>query len=110
MAFTIETTPGSESARLNIDGVFSASELEQVIADLARARGMMQPAVPRDPEPTLDAPVDVQRDPRFIVSEAPDRGGVVLRLRDPGLGWRAFGLPYNEAGRLGALLDEWSRR
>ena len=107
MAFTIDTTPGSGSARLNIEGVFSAAELEQVIADLARARGMMQPAVPRDPEP-IDA--HVERDPRFEVSEAPNRGGVLLRLRDAGVGWRVFGLPYNEAGRLGSLLDEWSRR
>jgi len=110
MAFTIDTNPGSSSARLNIDGVFSASELEQVIADLARARGRMEPAVPRDPERSVDVPVDVQRDPRFHVCEAADHGGVLLHLRDPGVGWRAFGLPYSEAGRLGALLDEWSRR
>ena len=110
MAFTIDTKPGSASARLDIKGVFSASELEQVIADLARARAMMHPAVPREPEQTADPHVDLQSDPRFIVSEAPGHGGVVLRLRDAGAGWRAFALPYSEAGRLGALLDEWSRR
>ena len=106
MAFTIDTKPGARSARLNLNGEFSATELEQLIGDLARARAMMQPGVPREPEPT----VDVQVDPRFLVSEAADRGGVVLRLRDPGTGWRAYGLPYNEAGRLAMLLDDWSRR
>ena len=110
MAFTIETQPGARSARLNLPGTFSAGELEQLIGDLARARAMMQPGVPRDPEPTAEVPADPQLDPRFFVSEAPDRGGVVLRLRDPGTGWRAYGLPYSEAGRLAMLLDESSRR
>jgi hypothetical protein len=106
MAFTIETQPGARSARLNLTGSFSATELEQLIGDLARARAMMTPHVPRDPEPGAEAQVD----PRFFVSEAPDRGGVLLRLRDPGAGWRVYELPYNEAGRLAMLLDEWSRR
>jgi hypothetical protein len=108
--FTIETQPGARSARLNLNGVFSANELEQLIGDLARARAMMQPGVPRDPEPTVEVQADPQHDPRFFVSEAPDHAGVVLRIRDPGAGWRAYRLPYNEAGRLGMLLDEWSRR
>jgi hypothetical protein len=106
MNFKIETTPGARSVRLDLNGVFSATELEQLIGDLARARAMMEPAVPRDPEPAGAALAD----PRFFVSEAADRGGVVLRLRDPGTGWRAYRLPYNEAGRLAMLLDEWSRR
>jgi hypothetical protein len=109
MAFTIDTKPSARSARLHIDGVFSAIEVEQLIADLTRARAMMQPAVPRDPEQTVDVHVEVQRSPRFFVNEAPHHAGVLLRLRDPGAGWRAFWLPYNEAGRLAALLDEWSR-
>ena len=106
MALTIETTPGARSVRLNLNGVFSAGELEQLIGDLARARAMMEPAVPRDPEPSGKALAD----PRFFVSDAPDGGGVALRLRDPGIGWRAYRLPYNEAGRLAMLLDECSRR
>ena len=110
MAFTIETKPGASSARLDLHGSFSAIELEQLIGDLARARAMMEPGVPRDPEPAVDVQADPQIDPRFFVSEAPDHGGVVLRLRDPGTGWRAYRLPYNEAGRLAMLLDDWSRR
>jgi len=110
MAFTIDTQPGARSARLNLNGVFTASELEQLIGDLARARAMMEPGVPRDPEPTTESHADPQADPRFFVSEAAHHGGVVLRLRDPGTGWRAYRLPYSEAGRLAMLLDEWSRR
>jgi len=110
MAFTIDTQPGARSARLHLTGTFSAAELEQLIGDLARAREMMSPGVPRDPEPGADGEAHAQADPRFMVSEAPDRGGVLLRLRDPGTGWRAYGLAYSEAGRLAMLLDEWSRR
>ena len=110
MAFTIETQPGARSVRLNLVGSFSATELEQLIGDLARARAMMAPGVPRDPEPSAEVPADPQVDPRFFVSEAPDHDGVLLRLRDPGTGWRAYGLPYGEAARLAMLLDEWSRR
>ena len=110
MAFTIETQPGSRTVRLELTGTFSAAEVEQLIGDLSRAREMMSPGGPRDPEPTVEVEADPQVDPRFFVSEAPDGGGVLLRLRDPGTGWRAYGLPYNEAGRLAMLLDEWSRR
>ncbi len=110
MAFTIETNPGARSARLNLTGTFSAADLEQLIGDLARARAMMSPAVSRDPEPSAEAQGEPQADPRFFVSALPDRGGVLLRLRDPGTGWRAYALAYSEAGRLAMLLDEWSRR
>jgi hypothetical protein len=107
MAFSIDTKPGARSARLHIDGAFSAMEIEQLIADLSRARAMMQPEVPRDPEQSFQ--VEARLDPRFFVNEAPDHGGVLLRLRDPGLGWLAFWLPWNEAGAMAALLDQWSR-
>jgi hypothetical protein len=105
---TVALGLGMEGEKLNVS--MSANELEILIGCLARIRAVMQAPVlfelaagtelrtvidPRwRTRPTYHVPVD----------------GVLLALRDPGLGWLSYLLPIKEAATLGEYLSTASSK
>lgn len=88
----------------------SAAELDELIAEASKRRATLEPAVAAEPETMTNAPLPVvASDPRFWVNEAPMHGGVILRIRDPGVGWRGYYYPHSSALQMSDLLRRWSR-
>lgn len=101
----------SAGVQMAVDGkdvgyvIFDAIGLENVIGDMARCRSRMAEQV----TPTLDPNSRIQHttNPAWLVPEthSGQADQVVLALRDPGLGWRAFVLSKKEALHLSAVLQ-----
>lgn len=79
-------------ATINLNGEFSAIELEEIIRSLIEARASLYPPVPDSP-PTeqSEAEILVQSKARFSVRTLAD-GGLRIWLRNEGIGWLAFTL------------------
>ena len=87
---------------LNCDGV------ESLIGGLSQIRAQMRPEVPRDwPK---GSPARGQRDPRIECEQDVLNGGLLLRMRHPGLGWLHFSFPPNVARKLGTYLLDKAKR
>ena len=96
----------ASKAKINLNGEFSASELEEIIRSLAEVRASLLPAVPRDP-PTADSEdeVLVQDDAVFRVRTIA-RGGLRIWLRNEGFGWVAFTLSKADKDGLAVFLSK----
>jgi len=88
-------------AKIQLNGEFSATELEAVIRTLAEARAGLDPPVPDLP------PTELSTDEILVQSEAKFRirkiasGGLRIWLRNEGIGWLAFTMSTTD--KLGLL-------
>src|SRR4051812_1450272 len=82
----------------------TAAEIDAFIDVLWRVRASMTPEVQTD-NPSLSGETLAVDGPQFYVSRDRMKGGSVLQLRHPGLGWIAFHLPQDASGRLRELLE-----
>lgn len=78
------------TVRIELNGTFSATELEEVISDLAATRATLQPEVPATP-PTLVTDAQVETETLFKIRTLAT-GGVRIWLRHVGYGWLGFTL------------------
>lgn len=103
----MEVHADGESIALTVEGTtekLTASQCEELIAVLWRARAGTTPAVPNEPP---NADLDGVLDPRFFVNEDLMRGGAIFRVRHPGLGWLAFWWPASSAAQLANLIAQF---
>ena len=96
----------TSKAKINLNGEFSASELEEIIRSLAEVRAGLLPAVPSDPPSgASDAEVLVQEETAFRVRTLAD-GGLRIWLRNEGLGWIAFTMSQRDKAGLVEFLGK----
>lgn len=78
--------------RIEVQGEFTASELENLITRLAVLRSDMQPPVPENPpDATTDPDKPILRESDSAMTAAARRnGGIRLWFRNRGLGWIAY--------------------
>ncbi len=90
--------------RISLEGEFSATELEEIIGQLAQARAATGPAVPLSP-PTEMHPRDilVQDETKFAIRKLAN-GGLRFWLRNEGIGWLAFTMTATDATSLREFL------
>jgi translation initiation factor 2 beta subunit (eIF-2beta)/eIF-5 len=93
--------------KLNLEGEFSASDIESVIRTLAKARAGLKPQVPENPptEYSTDEAL-VQAESKFSIATLAN-GGIRIWLRNEGIGWIAFDL--GEADKRG-IADFLSKK
>jgi len=90
--------------RIKLEGEFTATELEEIISDLAKARASLEPEVPRQPpSPTSEQEVLVQEETEWSIRRLVT-GGLRIWLRNEGLGWLAFTLTADQATGLRQFL------
>lgn len=89
---------------INLNGEFSAIELEEIIGQLAKARAATDPPVPLNP-PTEAHPreVLVQEQAEFALRKLAN-GGLRVWLRNEGFGWLAFTLTAADASGIREFL------
>lgn len=87
-----EKTERGTTVKIDLNGEFTASEMDEILRDLGTARAGMLPAVPLGPPTSLDAEVMLQDEALFKVRTLVD-GGARIWLRSEGFGWLAFTLP-----------------
>ena len=77
----------------------TAAELDALIAEAAKRRATLVPAVAAtNPQGEIQA----ISDPRWFLTAVP--GGTLLQLRDPGHGWLNYHIPSNTRALLLAFL------
>ncbi len=75
-----------------------ASDMDDLIARLSRARAAMTDIVPAALEPGARlSPIPA---PAWLVKQQVQPPGIVLALRHPGFGWLSFSMPADYAGGL----------
>lgn len=79
--------------------VLDASEVENLIAWLARCRSGMQPAV--GDQPVVGAVMAVENNPNWQIRHDAQADGALLMLRHSGIGWLGFVLSEHKL----SLLD-----
>jgi hypothetical protein len=77
-------------------------EVDKFIETLWKFRAEMKPERPRDF--ALGQKVYAIRDPRWCTESELMRGGSLIHLRHPGLGWLSFWIPKPDAAKLGGCL------
>ena len=90
-------------AEVDVQGTYTAPELERLIAELSEMRAAMYPAVPMAPVTTNPAedPAAARARGDPCVQVAVMRDGVTrFWVRHAGLGWFAFNLPVDRARTL----------
>lgn len=93
-------------ARIHLSGEFSATELENIIASLAKARAGTLPPVPASPPTEMsEQEVLVQDDAQFRFRKLAT-GGLRIWLRNEGLGWLAFTLSPESAAGIREFLNK----
>lgn len=79
-------------ARFELNGEFTAMELEEIIRDLAQVRAGLKPAVSMQPPSLLsEGEILVQEESQFAFRKLAT-GGLRIWLRNEGIGWLAFNL------------------
>src|SRR4051812_28537611 len=96
-------------ASLDLEGAYSARELEDLILQLSALRSAMEPPIPPTPPAANDsedaAASRARGDP--CVQVAVMRGGLTrFWVRHAGLGWFAFNLPVERANLLATYILE----
>jgi hypothetical protein len=88
-----------QKVKINLNGEFTAPELEDIIAELGKARAGMLPAVSKEP-PSVESNVDVTVQEETLYSiRTLVSGGVRIWLRNEGFGWLGFTLtPADKEG------------
>jgi len=92
-----------EKVTIALNGEFSASDLEEILRDLAAQRADMAPAVPVELSP--DAEVLEETDALFSIRTRLG-GGLRIWLRHTGFGW----IPFSLSAATRADLREWLGR
>lgn len=96
-------------ARVNLTGEFTATDLEDVIRNLAEARAGLAPEVPLQPPTELhEANILVQDETQFAFRKLAT-GGLRIWLRNEGLGWLAFTLSARDVLGIREFLAKESR-
>lgn len=93
----------SLTATIALNGSFTAADMDEIIADLARARASLFPGVPNQPPTNLDAPMLEQHEPQFRIRTLA-AGGLRIWLRHEGFGWIAFTLSARQRKELVEFL------
>ncbi len=103
----MKITPGTTSTRIDINANLSATELENLIRQLAMARSAMQPAVPQDRADTGGQNLSGMLEAATgMGADTPDSNGqFILRLRNSGLGWLSWRLSANHIRGLQDFLN-----
>ena len=98
---------GETKLRIELNGDFSAPQLDEILRDLAKARAGMLPAVPEHPPSLLSADEEIllQDEAKFDI-RALLNGGLRIWLRNEGLGWLAFTLTPAHATSLRVFLSQ----
>lgn len=79
------------AALLNINGTYTARQIESLISDLALVRGQLDPPVPFTPPlgPKIEGNISVQSNPSVAIRRMRNGDGR-LYIRNHGLGWLVF--------------------
>jgi hypothetical protein len=97
--------PPDGKARIHLSGDFSALEIEDILAEIAKVRASLEPQVSTQPPSLLsDAEVLVQEDALFHIRRRIG-GGLRIWLRNEGFGWLAFELNDTAAAELKTFLS-----
>lgn len=93
--------------KINLNGEFTALELEEIIGDLALARAGMNPPVPTSPPSHMspEAVITEQENALFIFRTLID-GGIRVYLRSEGFGWLAFRMDATDVDGIRELLNK----
>lgn len=96
----------TDTVRVEVNGDFTADDLDEVIRSLAKARAGLAPAVPlKAPDGTIESELLVQDDALFKIATLAD-GGLRIWLRSEGFGWMAFNLSAAQAAGLREFLGK----
>jgi hypothetical protein len=103
---TSEATNAPETVKMELNGTFTAPELEEIIHELAKRRSAMQPAVPltREGAMHLGSAMLIEPSPRFVFATKAD-GGLRISLRNSGIGWLAFELSAADVDGIRKLIS-----
>jgi len=86
----MDLSPDKRTLRVALTAELSATEVDELIADLADQRAAMEPPVPiYPPLRGSETSIAMQDDPSVTARSLAD-GAVRLYLRSSGLGWLAF--------------------
>ena len=97
----INFSSDNKKATVKVDDSFSASEVQNLITLLAMARNKMTPEVPRH----FNEQVDFDADTEILIEDSPDiemfckpgSDRIRFKLRNRGIGWLIFELPFDTA-------------
>jgi len=103
---TLSESRDNVTLRFGAPATLNAGGIEGLIAAIAHVRSQMSPEI--SPDPVMQGQVAACIDPRYSIGVDPMRGGVMLGLRHPGLGWLYFQIPHQGTARLRELLAEHS--
>ena len=110
----MQLSPDKKQAALDIQGVFDAGAIENLIAELSQLRAAMSPAIPAMPpmtNNTEDAAAARARGDPFVQVAVMREGVTRFWVRHGGLGWFGFNLPVDRANLLAnCILDLTSPR
>ena len=104
---SLQLQQGNEQAVVDIQGTYSAADLEGLISELSKLRAAMSPPVPQSP-PGSNCPEDAAAaravgDPYVQVAVMRD-GLTRFWVRHCGLGWFGFNLPVDRASTLATYI------
>ncbi|ESQ14371.1 MAG: hypothetical protein N838_13430 [Thiohalocapsa sp. PB-PSB1] len=96
----------AEKIEIDLHGEFSASDLEQIIVSLAKARASLDPPVSNHPPgEESEEEILIQSDTKFSVRTLAN-GGIRIWLRNEGIGWLAFTLSAADKDGLREFLGK----
>ncbi|MET3517819.1 hypothetical protein ABIC63_005624 [Pseudacidovorax sp. 1753] len=105
MATVSISSTSSASAQLNIEGSFSAMELEDLIHRLAEMRAEMTPEVPNTKAAAVDAGCSMLQEDRPSITAAVRVDGTLrIAMRNRGIGWLAAIVDERTAHALGQYM------
>jgi hypothetical protein len=90
MSIKVQLSSDNAYARVGSE-TLSASDIDQLIRDLAAARGRMTPVVPAEP-PADPAKLHQSDNLLWTVKAAPERTAIQFACHHPGLGWSSMWL------------------
>ena len=92
--------------QISLNGEFTAAEVEEIIADLAKARAGTAPAVPMEPPTALHPREILVQDEAAFTFRKLATGGIRVWLRNEGIGWLAFTLSAKHAAGIREFLNK----
>lgn len=105
---SLQVSEDSKTATIQINGTYSAQELEELIAELGALRSTMEPPVPlRSPLPPKEpfVPFAIEADPTFDVFKSKQTAVVRMLMRSSAMGWIAYDINPRNA----STLASWFR-
>lgn len=80
------------TARIELNGDFTAEQLEEIIRDFAEVRASLRPSVPMQPPSEMSGANVLLQDETQFAFRRLVTGGLRIWLRNEGIGWVAFSL------------------